>query len=138
MEVSVFIAADYANLTNDGKMNVMGIFTSIRATKFPAAHNEMYLILQLVADPSEYDREFEVNVRLINEDASETPVDINLSGKVPHNEEGRRVDIVQLFRLQRIVFSRPGIYEFKVRIDRDHKVSLPLYVEQISIPSDQE
>jgi hypothetical protein len=36
MKVDLFLTADYANITGDGKLNVMGIFREINAFNFLA------------------------------------------------------------------------------------------------------
>ena len=64
MELSFMLAADYANVTNNGKLNVMGIFSSINATKFPVKHPQMYIIAQLRVGPAEYGRNFTLELKL--------------------------------------------------------------------------
>jgi len=53
MDLTYLLAADYANITRDGKLNVMGIFSIINAPGFPAVHPQMYLVAQLTAGPFE-------------------------------------------------------------------------------------
>ena len=48
MYTSLFLCADYANLTGDGKLNIMGIFSTIFATQFPARHPSMHIIAKLI------------------------------------------------------------------------------------------
>jgi hypothetical protein len=47
MKPLLFLAADYASVTGDGKLNVMGIFNDINAFNFPARHSSMHLIAKL-------------------------------------------------------------------------------------------
>jgi hypothetical protein len=47
MELLTILAADYANIAQGGKLNVMGIFRNINALKFPAKHSSMTLVVKL-------------------------------------------------------------------------------------------
>jgi hypothetical protein len=53
MKQLLFLAADYANITGDGKLNVMGIFNDIYSFNFPARHSSMHLVARLGAELSE-------------------------------------------------------------------------------------
>ena len=54
MKLLLLMAADYANITGDGKLNVIGIFNDINAFNFPARHPSMHLVARLGAEPEEY------------------------------------------------------------------------------------
>jgi len=54
MKLTLFLAADYANITREGKLNVMGIFNDIYARTFPARHSSMHLVAKLGAELGEY------------------------------------------------------------------------------------
>ena len=56
MEIPFLLVADYANITVEQKLNVMGIFGNIGASQFSFMHPEMYLVAQLKARPAEYER----------------------------------------------------------------------------------
>ncbi len=48
MKLLLILAADYANITGDGKLNVMGIFRDINAYIFPTRLHLCILLLSLV------------------------------------------------------------------------------------------
>ena len=88
MKVDLFLTADYANITGDGKLNVMGIFREINALNFPARHTSMHLVLILTAEPGEYGVNRDLFVKLLDEDGQEL---MGFSGQiaVPKAERGR-------------------------------------------------
>jgi len=49
MEVVLAVLADYANVSQEGKLNIMGIFDIISSEKFPTFHPEMKLVVQFEA-----------------------------------------------------------------------------------------
>lgn len=88
MRLQLLLAADYANITEDKKLNVMGIFREINSFSFPARHPSMHLVINLAAEPEEYGISRKLTVKLIDADGKEI---LSLSGpvNVPKGEGGR-------------------------------------------------
>jgi len=129
MNVPVLLAADYANVEQSGKLNVMGVFTEIYASSFPARHPEMHLVAKLIASPAEFGTTRRLTIKLLNEDATEEVVNWSRDIQVPIGTGGK-VEINQILKLQDVVFPTPGVYSFSVLIDNDEKASLPIAVTQ--------
>ena len=130
MELLTILAADYANIAQGGKINVMGIFRNIYATQFPARHLSMTLVIKLGADLGEFYDERQLTVKLMDADANElmrfeTPI------KIPKPSGGQRPEINAIIQINEIVFPQPGRYQFSVFVDRDAKGSLPIDVIQV-------
>ena len=49
MRVPLAVLADYANVTTDGKLNIMGIFNRIFASALPVVHPQMRLVMRFQA-----------------------------------------------------------------------------------------
>lgn len=133
MDLTLLLIADYANTTADGKLNVMGIFESISAASFPATHAEMYLIARFTAGPAEYGRVFKMEVKLINEDATQELVNFSAENTVPRGQNGQKVHLNHLLRLNNLTFPTPGTYEFSVLVDNDLKGTLPIEVRGLPV-----
>jgi hypothetical protein len=136
MDLTYLLVADYANITGDGKLNVMGIFSIINAHGFPAVHPQMYLVAQLTAGPFEYGRKCDIVVKLLDQDGSEL-VDFKTPVEVPVGEKGQRVHLNHMVQLVNLSFPRPGTYEFGILVDNEPKGTLPIQVNQVQ-PSPQE
>jgi hypothetical protein len=128
MELSLLLAAEYANVTKDDKLNVMGIFANVYAMKFPVVYPTMFLITQLSATPAEYGREFKLSIKLLDEDAAKQLVNVSVKARVPRGRLGQTVNLNQVLRLVNVRFERPGVYEFSVLVDQDVKGTLALPV----------
>ncbi len=135
MELTFLHLAEYANTTEDRKLNVMGIFSNINAQNFPATHPQMYLIAQLTAKASEYGRNFKLTVKLLDEDATNEVISFSAPATVPTTNNGLPVSMNFTLRLVNTVFPKPGTYEFSVLVNDDEKGTLPLEVIQLSQPS---
>ena len=49
MDVTLALLADAANVSQDGKLNILGIFNGLGAAAFPATHPSMHLVLRFEA-----------------------------------------------------------------------------------------
>jgi hypothetical protein len=134
MKIDLFLTADYANITGDGKLNVMGIFREIHASTFPARHSSMHLVLRLTAELGEYGVTRDLFIKLLTADGSEV---MSFSGKinVPMGKGGIIPQVNVIIELKDLVFPQPGSYQFIVLVDKDYKGDLPLYVYKIETPS---
>jgi len=137
MKLLLLLAADYANITGDGKLNVMGIFRDINANKFPARHASMHLVVKLGAELGEYGDTRALTVKLRDPDGVEI---WSLTGTVaiPKSEGGRVPEVNAILEIKDIVFPKPGPYQFVVLIDKDYKGDLPIYINKLEAPKNNE
>ena len=126
MEVKLALTADYANVSQDGKLNVMAIFSRVLAAQFPATHPLMHLVLVFTAEGPEKGRSKEVRIRLVDDDGKAL-MDINGSFQVPDSPEPR-VEMQQIFALQMLQFPHPGNYAFHILVDGKSRATLPLEI----------
>ena len=134
MKPLLFLVADYANVTGDGKLNVMGIFNDINAISFPARHSSMHLIAKLGPELSEYGQKRTFTVILMDTDGNHI---MELSGEfeVPNAQGGRKPEVNIILDLKDTILPKPGRYVFVLLIDKDQKDELTLYVNQIETPN---
>ena len=137
MELLHLLVADYANLTRDGKLNVMGIFNIIYAPAFPAKHSEMYLISKLYASPAEYGQTRKLTIKLLNEDGTQELVNFSHDFAIPTGTGGKRVETNHIIRLTDIIFPDTGIYQFSVLVDNDLKGTVAVELVKQEIPGDR-
>ena len=128
MRVSLAVLCDYANVTREGKLNIMGIFDTIFAQSFPARHTAMNLVLRLVADPQEFGKTQRISIQLMDEDGKrmfEAEAEM-----LPQGQGSTPANVDQILGLGNLVFPKPGTYCFSVVINgthiRDHDVALKL------------
>ncbi len=130
MKPLLFLAADYANVTGDGKLNVMGVFNDINAANFPARHASMYLVAKLEAELGEYGQTRIFSVILLDEDANQI-MDIQGQLVVPRGERGRRPEVNIILDLKDIIFPKPGHYSFVLLLEKDQKCELTLHANTV-------
>ena len=129
MELDVLLMADYANVAEGGKLNVMGIFSRVMSGAFPARHPEMVLIMQFSANPAEYNTTKKLTVRCLDEDGHKEIITWSRDIPIPEGQ-GRNITLNQMLKLHDVVFPKAGTYRFYVLVNEDAKGDIPLEVIQ--------
>jgi hypothetical protein len=136
MQSVLFTTAEYASVSNDGKLGIQGIFDSIQSNSFPASSPRMYLVAQFKAPPEEYGRIFEVRFQLLDADEN-LLIDLNGAGEVPESEHNLSVLMNQVVTLNNISFEQPGEYTFQALLDGEVVATLPFAVVEAKKPSNK-
>lgn len=131
MEAKTVLVADYANVAEGGKPNVMGIFRDIYSPTFPTRQPEMFLIVVLQASAAEKGQKRNVIIKLMNADASQILVNYSQSFDIPDAPPGRKPEINIILRMRDIVFEKPGPYSFSVLVDNDEKATYPIELTEL-------
>lgn len=120
MEVTLAVLADYANVTKEGKLNVMGLFTHINARVLPYLHPQMILVWEAEAGPAEWETRKDVEIKLLDEAANQI---LSVRGplEVPRGELGRPVRINSLMSFNNVKFDAEGDYVFSILIGGETK-----------------
>lgn len=137
MDVSLALLADYANMTADGKLNILGLFDTIVTDRFPAVHPQMQLIFQLEAHPSEAGKQKQVEVRLMTEDGRTV---LAMSSDMALQLKDTLQPIAEMMKSQQIIgfhgvrFEKPGTYQFAILVNGDTKKTISLKVQERKLP----
>jgi len=131
MQVRLALLADYANVTAEGKLNILGTFDHIAVSRFPAIHPQMQLILRLEARAAEKDRSHTLEIRLHDPDGK-TVFDIKGEMVPRGGGPGESVATNQIIGINNLALEQEGEYTIAVFIDNDLKTELPLTVSHIA------
>ncbi len=129
MDVTLAVLADYANVSEDRKLNIMGIFQEVNPPVLPFALPQMYLVVSFVAGPAEFETVKDIKVALLDNDGNEM---LALEGqvRVPRPQPGRRAYMNQLIGLAGVTFERPGDYGFAILVGGETKETVLLHVNK--------
>ena len=134
MDVTLALLADYANVTREGKLNVMGLFTIINAPALPWIHPQMQLILELEASPAEWDSQKDIQIKLLDADGNQV-LSVQGNVKVPRGEAGRRVRINSIMTFGNVKFNAEGDYTFAILVGGETKKEISLRVNYVTPPA---
>jgi hypothetical protein len=131
MRVALALLADGANVTREGKLNLLGIFDTIFARGFPVMHPLMQLVLRFEAEPAEAGTRRDLEVQFLAPDGHAL---FRLPGAVAVQQRtvGDSVRIDQIVTLTNVQLEQPGRYRFEVRVDGALAATAALHVEQIT------
>lgn len=135
--MTLALLADYYNVTREGKINVMGVFTTINAPTLPWVHPQMQLVLELEASPAEWDTTKHIEVKILDVDAK-IVVRVEGTTKVPRGEPGKRVRLNTSLTFGNIQFNAKGDYVVAVLVGGETKKEVPFsvnYVPKAALPA---
>ena len=135
MRVPLALLADYANVTSDGKLNIMGTFNTIRAVGFPSTHPQMRLITVMETDPAERGTTKTIEIVLLDADGNKL---LQIGGSLQVAADAPLAQrFNQIVELTGVQFPRPGAYSFRISVNGEEKTSIDLKLEQIPAQSGQ-
>lgn len=124
--------ADEANVSQEGKLNVLGIFDRIAASAFPTVHPRMVFAFRVQAEYADSGRPFTVRVRLVDEDGG-VLFEANGEMMAPEVQPGEFSTANQVFTLVGVQFPQPGHYKFVIDIDDIRPHETPFAVVEASL-----
>jgi hypothetical protein len=133
MQLDFAFLADAAQVDASGKLSVLGVFDRIQALEFPTRHPRMALVLRL-ASGAEDEGDHAVEILLHGpggEEVLRLDGQVRFGGGLPSGAQSR---MAQVLNLDGVVFSRPGLYEFSILLDRKLTARLPLLLEGTERP----
>jgi len=133
MELTLALFADYANVTKDGKLNLMGVFTIINAPALPWVHPQLQLVLQFEVGPDDWDTEKVIEVQLLDTDGNQLSA-IRGNVKVTRPQVARPLQINSIMSINNLKFGKEGDYVFLIRLDGEIKRYIPLIVNYVPVP----
>ena len=134
MQATLGLLADYANVTREGKLNIMGIFDRIVVPSFPGRHPQMQLVLRMEAAFTERDRPHKVEVRFHQPEGSAL-FEISAELVVGGGDPGEAATANQILTLGNLPLPKEGVYFFAIVVDGDLKLQIPLKVQKAADPS---
>lgn len=125
MQIALALLADYANISREGKLNILGIFERIYAQNMPATHPQMQLVMTIEADSAEADRDHKIEIQLIDADGKKLfAFGGNLKFSPP--PMGQKARLNHIIQLNNTKFEKFGSYDFKIMINDEVRKSVPL------------
>jgi hypothetical protein len=125
MEISLGVLADGANVSQDGKLNILGIFNALGAPSFPATHPHMNLVICFEATRAEEGKSKQVEIQLSDSDGNKL-FTIATQLVVPPGAPGSPIRMNHILALNGVRFPKAGDYAFNVLIGDDHKAAVGL------------
>ena len=120
--------ADAANISREGKLNILGAFDRIYGTKFPLHWPRMVLVTRFEASAAEFGSEKSLEIITMDADGKKLG---KASGKMKIGEgrTGRQIKINHVLPMG-MTFPAPGEYSIEILVNGESKATVPLEVGQ--------
>ncbi|MDQ3697057.1 MAG: hypothetical protein M3373_03390 [Gemmatimonadota bacterium] len=115
MQVSFALFADAANLSQEGKLNILGVFDAVQVAAFPAVHPRAHLVVRLKGERTDVGSHA-VTLRWMNPDANElwaSTGELNVGTPPPGVTE---MDMPLIAALD-LPLDRTGTYTMRIALD---------------------
>jgi hypothetical protein len=126
LKVNFAHVCDYASISREGKLSVMGIFAQVFAITLPGGIPMMYLAFEIDASASELDRPFKLEIRLADADGGiiasvegEAAFGVLPGQTLPKGERAKNSQVMALGGLQ---LPKWGAYSFSIFLNGDLKI----------------
>ncbi len=121
--------ADFASVTGEGKINIMGVFHEINPLTMPFVLPQMFAVVVYEASVAERGLEKVSRVVLLDADANEI-MNLEQTVRIPDARPGTQPVVNQILGLAGLRFETSGDYQFSFLIDGDEKGTLSLRVNE--------
>lgn len=126
MHISFALLADAANLSQEGKLNILGVFDALQVATLPAVHPRAHLVVR-VKGRREDAGVHSVNIRWLNPKGTElwgTTGQLEI-GVAPVGVEEMDLPLIAAIDLP---LDQAGIYRVQVSLDDELAADVPLHV----------
>jgi hypothetical protein len=135
MQVAFAVFADAANLSQEGKLNVLGVFDALQVANLPAVHPRAHLVVHLKGFPEDVGRHT-VTLRWINPSGQEL---WNSSGELNVGQPPAGISEMDLPLIAQIdlPMDAAGGYHMSVSLDDRQSAQVPVQVrmtQQVRAP----
>jgi len=135
MKTEIFVIAENANLTQDGKINIFAIFNKINAPMYPTIYPSPTIVIKLALELGERATNRKVTLYFAGEDNNAQQVKIMESiVAFPARVGGLNPDTVMILNVNAIGFEKPGTYQFILHVDDNFQSSLLIYADLVAQP----
>jgi hypothetical protein len=130
VRVTLSALCDYATVSQEGKLSIMGIFQEINAppSGLPVLVPQMFVVVSFSVAPAEAPASRKFDVKLLAEDGAEVAKIEQMLNIPPPQRSGARVTINAIIGMAGLTFHAAGDHAFSILIDGDEKESIPLRV----------
>ncbi len=118
MRITLAVLADYANVSQDGKLNIMGVFSQILVPSVPISHPEMRLVLQMEVEQVELGREQSIEIRCMDQDGKDL---LRMEGSITVSKETDSKIFNHILDIKGLPFKKFGGHQFAIFVNNDLK-----------------
>jgi hypothetical protein len=129
MKVTFAHLCDYATISREGKLSVLGIFGAVNVPVLPKTHPMMYLVFEIEFSTAEFDRDLKFEVKVADADGGPIAAiqgKFRIGGKIVAGETPK---VPQVLPLANLPIAKAGNYQFSIFLNDAHQMDVPFAVK---------
>jgi hypothetical protein len=130
MIVSFALFADAANLSQEGKLNILGVFDAVQVGQMPAVHPRAHLVVRLKGTPEDVGVH-RIALRWMNPAGTELWSSEGQVELAPPPQAVIEVDIPLIATID-LPLDVPGSYEMQIAVNDERRADVPLQVRSVA------
>lgn len=130
MIVSFALFADAANLSQEGKLNILGVFDAVQVGQMPAVHPRAHLVVRLKGTPQDVGVH-RVALRWLNPAGTELWSSEGQVELAPPPQAVTEVDIPLIATID-LPLDVPGAYSMQIAVNDERHAEVPLQVRAVA------
>lgn len=136
MRVTFAHLCDYATISREGKLSVLGIFSNINTTSLPMIHPMLFVVFEIEMSAGELNRDIHAVVEAVDEDGksiakAEGSFRVALTGKPTPGERPR---VPQVLPMPGLRFEKEGLFSWSIWLNKVHQTDIPFRVTRVQTP----
>ncbi len=128
MDITFALLADAANVSAEGKLNILGVFSTLSASSTPVVHPQLVLVLKVEAGVEEVGVSHQLKITLKNEGNSEIAALPEFTFELPRMGFHNAPDSNLILVINGTVFPSFGRYYFDLALDGKTSHQIPIEV----------
>lgn len=137
MKVTFAHLCDYAAISREGKLSVMGMFSAVNVAVLPTTHPMMYLVFEIEFSTAEFDRDLRLEVKVADADGGPIAAikgAFRIGGKVVAGETPKAPQLIPVANLP---LAKAGNYQFSIFLNDAHQTDVAFAVKLAQPPAAQ-
>lgn len=127
MRLTLACLVDAGTVSGDGKINLLGVFNTLYAGKFPTTHPHMAYVARLEFEAGD-SRQHSIQVRIVDDDGQLVNATPEGTVQLQENPPGEVVVAPLVMGINNARFTHPGTYTFELLVDGQRVMETYLYV----------
>lgn len=134
MKVNFAHLCDYALISREGKLSVLGIFSQLFAAKLPTVHPLLHVVFEVELSPAELGHEMHIEVQCADADGGvivKAEAKFRLDGQAA---PGARIPLPQVIPFVGVQLQKPGTHAWSIFVNGVHAKDIPFEVQLVKAP----
>ena len=131
MNITYAHLCEKAFLSQNGNLNLIGIFEQFASQEFPVSFKQLSLVTTIKGEPGKH----QLQIKIINTKSGEEmikPISLNLN--IAAEKEGGNRSVRIIGDINNLVIKEPGVYEVQIFLNDEKAYSIDFKALQVAKP----